>query len=517
MTDAVLVEPEPTYTCVAIRCSGDLIIEGWEQSVIEAAGQGGRPKVDSGPDQVAIEADSSCRVRIPRACELVKVAGADSLKVSNLRGVVELAEAGGDILVDGAGGLKLKDAAGRVSVARISGALQVTGVAKGDLNAHEVDGKISIAAVTGRLTMRDVAAVRVNRARGDVTVHNASANVVVRKAHGIVRLEKIDGAAALEKTLGDVSLRAVDGNVACDWVNGQLQLVDVGEVAIKQVKSDLSAENVRGSLSCQKANGSAALRDVGGSILFAGVGGDLIVDGCGGSVAASCGGAAQISEIQGNVRVNAGGDISVCPPTGVGAAVKAVCGGSLTIEGGATSMVRGPGIHSFKIGAGRRKYSYSLISGGGVHLSSVAQLEGPEEDPGTRGRQAAARARRHVARSLGRTIRHNLRAAGKRAAAGSWDDARSWSFRFESDPAETGAAARREQSQPACDDGRGFDANLDVQLDAAIDVALENGPGDEPVSDEERLTVLRLLEDGKITAVEAERLLNALDGRASGA
>lgn len=58
------------------------------------------------------------------------------------------------------------------------------------------------------------------------------------------------------------------------------------------------------------------------------------------------------------------------------------------------------------------------------------------------------------------------------------------------------------------------------QIQAALErrgYAAETGtpPRGEPVSDEERLAVLRMVENGIITAEEAERLLDALHGRRS--
>jgi hypothetical protein len=49
---------------------------------------------------------------------------------------------------------------------------------------------------------------------------------------------------------------------------------------------------------------------------------------------------------------------------------------------------------------------------------------------------------------------------------------------------------------------------------AAVDFDLPNSlRGAQPVTEQERLTVLQMLEEGKITVQEAEQLLAALEGR----
>ena len=164
-----------------------------------------------------------------------------------------------------------------------------------------------------------------------------------------------------------------------------------------------------------------------------------------------------------------------------------------------TLVARGPGVHTFNLGG--REHSYTLVAGGGVHFESSAELEVLGEDAGARGARIAARAQRHISRSLSKTLRRKLRAAGKRAAAGDWNDVRSWSFHFDTDSPAPDAAVRDEQSLSDFDD---IDVDMDLDIDA------EGEPDDEPVSEEERLTVLRMVAEGKITAAEAEKLLEAL-------
>ena len=503
MTEQIQVDPESPNPRVLIRCGGDLLVEGWEQALIEVDAHGGQPEVNSRQEGVEIEVDSSCAVRLPQTSELVEVAAGGQVKVSNLHGGVELVQAGGDLHVEDVGSVAIGSAAGRVTLANVAGEVHVRKRAQGDLTAEHIGGGISINAVAGRLTLQNVSAIDVKRAHADVDVLNADGNVVVGRAHGTVDLINVNGEVSLFKALGNASLHGVRGNVACDQVNGRLHLADVGEVTIKRVMGDLAAEGIRGALACQKANGRGELREVGGTISLGGVGGDLVVEGCGGSFSANCGGKASLSGIDGSVSIKAGGDVRCNLAETAGASIKAVCGGSLTIEGGPTLVARGPGMHTFSVG--ESKNSYFLVAGGGVHLETEAELEGLGEDEGTRGARISGRAKRHISRSLKRTLRGKLRAVGKRAAEGDWGDARSWSFSFDTDAPAAGSATRDEQVLSDFDD---------IDVDEDLDIDIEREHDDEPVSEEERLAVLRMLAEGKITAEEAERLLDALGSQA---
>ena len=533
MAEQIQVEPESPNTRVRIHCKGDLVVEGWERSLIEVGAQGGRPVVDLGEEQVEIEADSSCAVRLPEMSAEVEIAAGGRVQVKGLRGALDLGQVKGDLVVEGVGSVKIESAAGRVNLLNVAGDVQVQKRARGDLSAEEIGGGISIAAVAGRLTLKDVAGVQAGSVGGDVTVEGASAGVEIGRADGNVRLDNVGGAATLEKTLGDASLRGVRGRISCGQVSGRLHLADVEEVTVKQVMGDLSAEGVRGGLACQKAHGRAKLRNVDGSISLGGVGGDLVVEGCGGMLSANCGGRAVLAGIAGNVRVNAGGDVRCSLPEpgsspatverAVGASVRAVCGGSLRVVGGAESIDRGPGAHRFTIGDG--KNSCALITGGGIRLQigqsslpvaksardmrsatgkeemggaddELSELDesGDDSDLGAMGARIAATVSQKISSTLRKKLKRKLREVGKRAADGEWADAHTWSFQFD------------EETPPRQSFG-----------DIDIDVDVESEEADDTVSIEERMTVLRMLEGGKISAAEAEQLLEALVRRDAGA
>lgn len=504
MSERIQVEPESPNPRVRVRCGGDVLVEGWEEALIEVDGHGSQPIVEAGPEQIEIATEGSCTVRLPRTSGLVEIAAGGLVKVSQVRGGVEIERCGGDLLVEETGSVRIGSAGGRVNLANAAGGVEVTKRAHGDLMAQQIDGAVLISEVAGRLTLQNVSSVRVRRARADVDVLNAGGNAVVDRADGAVEFINVDGAAAVGKAMGRVSLRGVRGKVACDQVNGELHLAEVGEAAVSRVMGNLSAESVRGALSCKKANGRATLREVGGSISLGGVGGDLMVEGCGGSLSAKCGGSVELATVRGSVNVAAGGDVRCRLEEGEGGSFKAVCGGGLTVEGGATMVARGPGAHTFRAGAG--KSSYSLVAGGSVHLESSGILKGLGEEEGVRGARHAAREQRHITRSLSKTLRRKLRDAGKRAAEGDWEDARSWSFSFDTDAPSSGASGRDEEPPADFED-------VDVDMNAAVDVGHEADV--EPVTEEERLAVLRMLSKGKITAAEAEELLDALGSRAS--
>lgn len=495
-----------------IHCKGDVTVEGWEQPRVAVEAQGGNATLIHTDGKAVIESDTACRVYLPQASGHTEIICYGQAKVSNLRGGLRLSQIKGDLLLEDVASVEIGVVSGRTQLTNASGDVSVQERAKGDLSAQGVQGDLSLAAVSGRLSLADVSSVQVGRAGGDLSVHNASGSVSVGRVGGKAELENIDGSVSLEKAGGDAAIRAVQGSVACSRVSGRLQLADVENVALRKVQGDLHAENVRGNFAAKKVLGQANLNRLSGSVSLAGVAGDLDVSDCDGMLSANCGGRARLDRVAGNVRLNAGGDIHCTLAEGTGATVKAVCGGGLTVDGGAETIGRSPGVHQFTVGDGG--HNYALVAGGQIRIEtsetisnsrSVGEAEAQEfaqfgeelgalgAELGAMGAEIAAGVGRRVSRDIQRKLKRGLRAKmrqmGARAAAGDWSDARSWDVRFRQamDPA----------SNPFAD----------------VDVELDDEPDGEPVSDEERMTVLRMLEEGKITAAEAERLLEALGSK----
>ena len=514
MSEQRQLELNNTHPHVHISCKGDLSVEGWEQPQVTLEGQGDTPSLERADDWVRIEANSSCTIQLPKTSTSVEIVSGGRTKVRGVHGTLHLIESSGDLLLDDVGSVEIGTSGGQANLMNVHGDVQVQGRAQGDLSAQGVTGSMSVAGVNGRLTLKDVSAVQVTRASGDLVVQNASAGITVGKANGKVGLDNIGGPVTLQKAQGDAVIRDVQGSISCGRVNGRLYLANVDEVTIRRVQGDLLADGVSRAFACQKTQGRAVLRNVAASISLGGVAGDLLVEDCGGMLSANAGGRAVLKQIAGNVQVNAGGDIRCTLAKGLAASVKAVCGGALTIETGSGTITRGPGIHTFTVSpdeplalasdktTGFDVPNYGLVAGGAIHLTAaetvslsrsideeMSELGAMGEEMGelgAMGAQIAAAVSHRISHTLQKKLKQKLRTIGKRVAGGDWTDARSWDMEFHQA------------------------SDLHHTPFADVGVELDHEPALDPPSDEERMIILRMLEDGKISADEAERLLNAL-------
>ena len=289
---------------------------------------------------------------------------------------------------------------------------------------------------------------------------------------------------------GDASVRGVMGTIELKEISGDLSMRDVITVAIDTVHSDFSLRGAKGSLSVRKAGSDVSIRDVDGSVSIESVSDDLALRDVRGSVTANVGEdvVMYVNPQAGNAyAVNAGDDILLVMPPKANATLTLsaddidVDWDGVENEEDATSRV---------IILGDGSANLTLSAGGDIRVSNRSDAGDSAEDFGNfagmgmdwsgfgdrisrRVEQATERAQRKIDAAT-RRIEQKTRDAERRGrgkvafGVGRWN----WDFSPKGVPV----------------------------------------PQKQQVSDEERLTILKMLQEKKISAEEAEKLLAALEG-----
>ena len=296
---------------------------------------------------------------------------------------------------------------------------------------------------------------------------------------------------SIQRIGGDAALRGVIGNIEIQEVDNDLSIRDVGSVMIGIVEADLSLRGARGNLSVKSAGGDVSIRDVEGSVTLDSVSDDLALRGA-----------------RGNIKVNVGEDVVVYLEPKADSLYSIIAGDDILLvlkpNANVTLTMNGdeidvdwPGIEKQEdvterllvLGDGSAKIA--LSAGGDIRVTSDANAGNSAEEFGNfagmnfdwsgfgerisrQVGQATARAAKRAEEAARRAERHAERHARRwrgTASAGPWT--------WESGP-------------------KG--------------VPTPPTPASEPVSEEERLAILKMLADKKITAEQAEQLLNALEG-----
>ena len=303
-----------------------------------------------------------------------------------------------------------------------------------------------------------------------------------------------EATVTIERVSGDLRLSQLKGTLAIDTVNGDADLRDIGPTSVKAIQGDASIRDAEGVLRIETIRGDAKLKRVDGAHNIDRVSGDL-----------------SARNLAGNVNLGkVEGDLSIETELNPGQAYNANVNGDIVfrIDGGGARfnlssrgeirnrlpMVDWRGTAQAATGTfGDGSAQVNLSAGGDLlilpasgdwgfddisdHVESIiesamgqfeSQMSRMQHDLEERFGKASSRSERAAERA-----RHAAERAKRRAerAAGSW-----------------GAffAPGRPPTPPR--------------------------PPAEPVTDEERLAVLKMVEDGKITADDAAKLLAAMEG-----
>jgi hypothetical protein len=300
-----------------------------------------------------------------------------------------------------------------------------------------------------------------------------------------------DASLSIERVGGDMALRGVLGSIRINEIDNDLSMRDVGNVSIETIKADFSLRGAKGNLAVKSVGGDVSIRDVEGNIALDSVADDLALRGARGNVKVNVGEDVVVylePRADGNYSITAGDDILLV--------LKPNANVTLSMNGDEID-VDWPGIENqadvtervLVLGDGSAKIS--LNSGGDIRVTNDAEAGNSAEDFGNfagmnfdwsgfgerisrQVEQATARAAKRAEEAARRVERHAER------------HARRWSRNVKEGPWNWQTGPRGVPMPPS--------------------------PPSEPVAEEERLTILKMLAEKKITAEQAEQLLNALEG-----
>lgn len=298
---------------------------------------------------------------------------------------------------------------------------------------------------------------------------------------------------SIKKIAGDASLRGVVGSVELGEVLGDLSIREINNIAIETVHGDLSLRGSKGNVSAKQIHGDASIRDVAGNVSLDSIVDDLALRDVKGNVSVNVAEdiVLYLNPQAGNsYAINAGDDVLLVMPPKANATLTLSADNididweGIEIEEDATSGV---------ITVGDGSATMALSAGGDIRISNRSDAGDSAEDFGNfagigmdwsgfgerisrRVDQATARAQRKIDEAT-RRIEHKARDAERqsRRFKGALEIGR-WKWDLGSSP----------KGVPM--------------------------PNKSQASDEERLMILKMLQEKKITAEEAEKLLASLEG-----
>jgi hypothetical protein len=314
---------------------------------------------------------------------------------------------------------------------------------------------------------------------------------VIITSHGDLTLRVPRLATLCTKTVdGDIALRGVNGDIEIDKAQGDVSIRDIGNVKIGSVQADLNLRTSRGNVKIKNIFGDASIRDVQGDVSLDSVGDDLA-----------------LREVQGNLWTNVGGDVVLYldPQLGKNYSVNAGDDVMLILSPSADANLElkgdeiyldWPGVpfsdestsRIVTLGSGASRISIS--AGGELRVSNREKTQHSPEEFGNFASMMLDWS--DFGTQLGAKISRRVEDATRRI----------------SNQAER--VARRAEAKLR---GKAVHGRVNIgPWDWNIDSSTITPPvSSEPVSEGERLVILKMLAEKKISAEEADKLLAALE------
>ncbi len=194
--------------------------------------------------------------------------------------------------------------------------------------------KITITECLGDLTIKgqNTSEVRVRASEDDENLEVIQeGDALVIKSRTDCRITcPHDTTLRVQVARGDMKLKGVHGAVSVGEVNGSASLRDVGETNVEEVSGDLRAQQIGGALTVASVAGDARIEDIAGEAKLGQIGSDLKATGLNNGLVADA----------------VGSDVSLGPPFPAGTTYRILAGSDLVVE-----LPENPSLH-FRVQAG---------------------------------------------------------------------------------------------------------------------------------------------------------------------
>jgi DUF4097 and DUF4098 domain-containing protein YvlB len=473
---------------------GDIHVMGSDETYVRVQGEGDAEDYNTTYQNgtLTLSLHGDCVFFIPRKMNLKVHGRFGELRATDLAGALDIEDGQGDVLISGAtGSVRLAEVTGDLR-AGVLGSLTVSGPIHGDAIITSVAGAVRLAAVSADLQASEIGSLELS---GDIA--------------GSAKIGDVRESAVLHDVSGDLIIRGAQSFTARS-IHGDLRVSDVaGDLAVGEVSGDARIKSIGGNCALTRAAGDAQLSSIGGLLSGFSAGGDLQVQG---PLAG-----------EGAFEFSAGGDLVLKLPADTSAQFECMAGGDVV------NRISGEKSHSFhgvwKGSIGTGGPLVKCHAGGDIRLKREEggdveiRFEINKEE--MRHAQEEVRRAKEELKRIKHDVRDQLR-MHKDDIHRTVHENVSRGFRFGPDAwgAPRGPRAPRpprEPRGPRPPRGPAGESDFPFSFGPYVrEFFFRKGGESRPAaasrgaSDEERMTILKMLEEKRITPDQAELLLNAL-------
>ncbi|MBI2940265.1 MAG: hypothetical protein HYY04_07465 [Chloroflexi bacterium] len=212
---------------VEIVAAGDVTIAGWENETIYPlmeADEADGLRVERTGDLLRLRMPGDATLKIPRRLAVRLIEAGGDVHASDLDAGLEALNVAGDLHVeDVRGDMVAQSVAGDARLQRVAGTARL-GTVAGDLGADELGGDLTGERVDGDLHATDCQGVRGITVAGDLRLARAQGEVAIERVAGDAELDDCRAHVHLGAVEGDLSARELDAGLSAPHVGGDFRL-----------------------------------------------------------------------------------------------------------------------------------------------------------------------------------------------------------------------------------------------------------------------------------------------------
>ncbi len=332
--------------------------------------------------------------------------------------------------------------------------------------------------------------IEIEKGMGSIKITHIKNKIQIEKALGNLVLMDV-GEAAIEKVGGNFAVRNASGSVTVEKVGGNLVVENVESFRCEKIGGSCYARDVHGDFSLQKAGGGLRAQEIEGDTILPRVGGSFVAKGLTVGEDIRAGGDIRLKDFDfnlDNISFKAGGDIQLeIAEDFPGSAFEFRSGAEqIRVQVNEDDLKIGDDYFSYTLGDGDR--NLEAASGGAITLNELG--DGEEDIVGDLSEYFS-----HEESTFSEMIQERVKSATRLAES-----------------KIKAAEIRLEKMQERVEKHRGFNVDFDFGDEDKQPVPpMKRKVGKKGASDEERLMILKMLQEKKITVDEAETLFKALE------
>jgi hypothetical protein len=197
-------ETDKTPQVLLEKCDGELILSGGGEAAVMVSGR--QYEADQNEKGIVINSRDSLSLRVPHGASVTISHIQGSVVVKNLEGELNLAEAGGSIVLKNVGAVTI-------------------GTAHNNLVAKNVNGPLAVQTVHHDVALRNSSDLQLGTIHGDLAGRFINGAVSIEEVVGDVSLRTVNGDLSLRHGRRDVNLRNLGGKNQVENIMGDIRLV----------------------------------------------------------------------------------------------------------------------------------------------------------------------------------------------------------------------------------------------------------------------------------------------------